>query len=142
MSSDDIFVRATSVRAKARTYGPETQQKILRPKHERPSQVSDVARVGSKEQPRLPRIELPEEATGLFHVDYDRILVDDSLSDKDVILLSIYLLERENKRAGVHYAECKRLFTSLGRRDHPNFTVNVHNAIKERREYEPVGDGY
>jgi len=85
----------------------------------------------SKKQTKLPRIELPEEASGLFHKNYDRILADDSLSDKDVILLAIYLLERENGRAGVDYASCKQLFTSLGRKAQPNFAVNIHNAKKE-----------
>jgi hypothetical protein len=85
----------------------------------------------SKKQGKLPRIELPEEATGLFHRNYDRTLADDSLSDKDVILLAIYLLERENGKAGVDYATCKQLFTSLGRKAQPNFAVNVHNAKKE-----------
>jgi hypothetical protein len=80
----------------------------------------------------LPRIELPEEATGLFHKDYERILADDSLSDKDVILLTIYLLERQNQKAGVHYAQCKQLFISLGRKADPNYSVNIHNATKER----------
>ncbi len=85
----------------------------------------------SKKQPELPKIELPEEATGLFHKNYDRILADDSLSDKDVILIALFLLERKNKRAGVESAECKLLFTSLGRKADPNYAVNVHNAKKE-----------
>jgi hypothetical protein len=85
----------------------------------------------SKKLTKLPRIELPEEATGLFHRNYDRILADDSLSDKDVMLLAMYLLERENGKAGVLYATCKHLFTLLGRKAEPNFGVNVHNAKKD-----------
>jgi hypothetical protein len=81
---------------------------------------------------KLPRIEFPEEASGLFHKNYDRILADSSLSDKDVILLAIYLLERQKKKAGVSYAECKQLFASLGRKVLPNYAVNIHNARKER----------
>lgn len=77
------------------------------------------------------KIELPEEASGLFQKDYDRILADGSLSDKDVILLAIYLIERQNSKAGVNYAECRQLFTSLGRKVDPNYTVNIHNAKKE-----------
>ena len=84
-----------------------------------------------EKQTKPPRFELPEEATGLFHKNYDRILADDSLSDKDVLLLAIYLLERENKEAGVHYAQCKQLFISLGRKAYPNYAVNIHNATKE-----------
>jgi hypothetical protein len=85
----------------------------------------------SKTKTEFPPIILPDEATGLFHRNYDRILADDSLSDKDVILLAIYLLERQNGRAGVEYAACKQLFTSLGRKEQPNFGVNIHNAKKE-----------
>jgi hypothetical protein len=43
----------------------------------------------------------------------------------------MYLLERENEKAGVDYAICKYLFTSLGRKAQPNFAVNIHNAKKE-----------
>lgn len=85
----------------------------------------------SKKPTKLPLVELPEEATGLFHRDFDRILADDSLSDKDVILLAMYLLERQNQKAGVQYAQCKQLFVSLGRKADPNYAVNIHNGTKE-----------
>jgi hypothetical protein len=77
------------------------------------------------------KIGLPEEASGLFQKNYDRILVDDSLSDKDVILLAVYFIEQQNKKAGANYAEVKKLFISLGRKDVPNYAVNIHNAKKD-----------
>ena len=86
----------------------------------------------SKKKIESPRIELPEEATGLFHKNYDRTLADDSLSDKDVILVALFVIERQNNRAGVGYAQCKQFFVSLGRRAVPNFAVNIHNARKEK----------
>lgn len=77
------------------------------------------------------KITFPEEMSGLFHKNYDRILVDVSLSDKDVILLAMHLIERQNGKAGVTYSQCKELFVSLGRKEDPNYSVNIHNAKKE-----------
>jgi hypothetical protein len=90
-----------------------------------PSETSPV------KESRLPSITIPEQATGLFHKNYDRILADDSLSDKDVVLISLYLLEDAYKHSGIHYDQVKQLFTSLGRKERPNFSVNIHNATKE-----------
>lgn len=75
------------------------------------------------------RVDFPPEFSGLFHRHHDRILVDDSLSDLDVILLSVYLVENKNKKAGVDYDECKQLFTALGRKE-VNYKANIYNAKK------------
>jgi len=85
----------------------------------------------SREKTKPFKITFPDELSGLFHKYYDKVLVDDSLSDKDAILLAIYLTEQQNGKAGVDYAHCKELFISLGRKGEPNFSVNVHNARKE-----------
>lgn len=77
------------------------------------------------------KITFPEELSGLFHKYHDRILVDSSLSDKDVILLSIYLIEQKNQKAGVSRTKCRKLFSDLGRTVDPNFRVNLNNARKE-----------
>jgi len=134
LSSEDVAgLGATIQTTRQRTSELETLQKGRPKRRAHSGQLHKAsAKPTSKIETSLPRIELPEEATGLFHRNYERILVDDSLSDKDVILLALYLLERENKRAGVRYTECKQLFMFLGRKGHPNFSVNVHNAIKER----------
>jgi len=75
-------------------------------------------------------IELTSELSGLFHRHYDMVLADDSLSDMDVILLGLYLIEHNSKSAGASYDNCKNLFTLLGRRA-VNFKANVHNAKKK-----------
>lgn len=77
------------------------------------------------------KITFPDELSGLFHKYYDKVLLDDSLSDKDAILLAIYLIERQNGKAGASYTDCKKLFVSLGRKEDPNYAVNIHNAKKE-----------
>ena len=74
-------------------------------------------------------VDLPDELSGLFHRHYDTILVDDSLSDLDVVLVSVYLNERSNKKAGVNYADCKHTFTYLGRKE-VNFKANIYIAKK------------
>lgn len=85
-----------------------------------------------REQKSEPfKITYPSEISGLFHKHYDRLLADDSLSDKDVILLAIYLIEQKNGKPGASYVDCKRLFASLGRKEDPNYKVNIHNAKKE-----------
>lgn len=79
--------------------------------------------------PYVPDIEFPEELSGLFHRYHDRVLADDSLSDLDVFLVSVYLIESKNKKTGVPYADCKRLFMGLGRKE-VNYRVSIHNAKK------------
>ncbi len=73
--------------------------------------------------------EFLKEFSGLVHQYHDRMLADDSLSDPAVLLLSVYLLEKKNKKSGAEYDQTKELFTLLGRK-YPNFRVTVHNAKK------------
>lgn len=68
--------------------------------------------------------------SGLIHKYNDRYLADDSLSDFDVLLLSIYLIDQKHKKSGAKYNEVKNLFISLGRKE-ANFRVAVHNAKKQ-----------
>lgn len=91
----------------------------------------DSKKKSEQEETEPFKITFPDELSGLFHRHYDRVLLDDSLSDKDAILLAIYLVERQNGKAGVNYADCKKLFVSLGRKEDPNYAVNIHNARKE-----------
>ena len=51
--------------------------------------------------------------SGLVHKYNDGFLADDSLSDLDVLLLSIHLIEQKNKTSSPKYNEVKNLFTSL-----------------------------
>lgn len=75
-------------------------------------------------------VEFPEELSGLFPRNYDRVLADDSLSDLDVILLGIYLIERKKNKAGVSYDKCRQFFTFVGRKS-VNYAPNIHNAKKK-----------
>lgn len=75
------------------------------------------------------KIKIPEEISGLMHRYNDELLADDSLSDMDVLLLAIYLIEYTNKKSGVKYSECKEIFTSLGRNDRA-FGVYIQRAKK------------
>ncbi len=96
--------------------------------------MSSENKLKPKEEPSQKpsfKFEVPPEFSGLFHKYYDRILADSSLTDKDVILLALYLIEQQSKKAGVQYSECKELFVSLGRKEDPNYAVNIHNAKKE-----------
>lgn len=76
------------------------------------------------------KITFRDELSGLFHKYYDRVLADAFLSDKDVAILAIYLIEQQNGKAGASNSVCKDLFVSLGRKD-PNFKVGTHNERKD-----------
>ena len=84
----------------------------------------------SKKKTEPINVTFPEELSGLFHKNYNRVLLDDSVSDKDAILVAMDLIEMQNDKAGVAYDQCKELFVSLGRKD-PNFKANLYNAKKE-----------
>lgn len=75
------------------------------------------------------QIKIPDEISGLVHKYNNQLLADDSLSDMDVLLLSIYLVEYLNKKSGVKYSTCKEFFTSLGRNEKA-FAVYVQRAKK------------
>lgn len=75
-------------------------------------------------------LEIPLNISGLLHQYYDRFLADDSLSDLDVLLLSLYLIENKKKKSGATYKEMKRLFIILGRKD-VNFKAAIYNAKKQ-----------
>ncbi|MDA4127326.1 MAG: hypothetical protein OK452_09045 [Thaumarchaeota archaeon] len=78
----------------------------------------------------LPDLGVAPELTGLIHKYYDRLLADSSLSDLDVILLSQYLTEAKNKKAGSEYDNVRELFVRLGRKA-DNFPANIYLAKKQ-----------
>jgi len=65
--------------------------------------------------------------SGFFHEYLDRIYVDDSLSDLDVLLLTIYIIDLKQEKSGASYNECKSLFESFGKR---YFKQTVYRAQK------------
>ncbi|HVP23483.1 MAG TPA: hypothetical protein VMS77_06175 [Conexivisphaerales archaeon] len=75
-------------------------------------------------------IDVPAEFSGLVRRHYDRILLDDSLSDLEAVLFSLNLAEFKAGTSGADYAECKRIFIGLGRREE-NFKVNIYLAKKK-----------
>jgi hypothetical protein len=60
-------------------------------------------------------IPVPDHLSGLLPRYHDRTLADNSLSDIEVILLSIYLLELRAGKTGIEYSQCKKAFVTLGR---------------------------
>ncbi len=71
-----------------------------------------------------------ENAGCLIHEFHDRLLLDDKLSDKTALLLSLYMCSNENKKSEIEYGKVKDLFVLLGRKE-DNFAVNLFNAKKE-----------
>jgi hypothetical protein len=78
----------------------------------------------------IKSLHLPEALSGLFHRYHNRILVDDSLADVDVVMLSIYLVEDRKKRTGVTYDECRQVFLFLGRKA-ANYPANIYLGKKK-----------
>lgn len=68
---------------------------------------------------------------GLFYEYHNRYLVDDTLSDVNVFLLVIAMVESMNNTAGAERSRCMELFEFLGRRGE-NFRTVVSRA-KERK---------
>lgn len=75
-------------------------------------------------------LEIIPSISGLLHKYNDKFLADDSLSNVDVLLLSLYLIEKKNQKTGVTYTEIKEIFFSLGRTEN-NFNVAIHRAKKQ-----------
>lgn len=66
-------------------------------------------------KPRKNKITVPPELAGVVQRYYDRYLADASLSDLDVLLLSIYLVERAQNSAGADYETARDAFAEMGR---------------------------
>ena len=72
-------------------------------------------------------ISIPPEMSGMFRKYHDRTLADDSLLDPDVVLLSVYLTDRKNKKSGIKYGTLKKLFVHFGRKE-GNFTKTLYRV--------------
>ena len=68
--------------------------------------------------------------SGIFRKYHDRILADDSISDPDVVLLSVYIEDRKNKKSGIKYDVLKNLFVYFGRKE-GNFRKTIFR-LKEK----------
>lgn len=60
--------------------------------------------------------EIPQELSGLFHKHFDKMIIDNSLTNVEVLILSIYLIEHKKQESGVSYEKCKKLFDYFGRK--------------------------
>lgn len=69
--------------------------------------------------------------SGIIHRYQDKFLADESMSNPNVLLLSIYIIDKKNKESGARDNEVKELFISLGRNE-SNFLVAVTRA-KQRK---------
>lgn len=76
------------------------------------------------------KAEIPQEMSGLIQTYHDTLIADSSLSDIDVILTTLYLIEHQNRKAGAKYDECKDFFVSLGRKE-DNFRKVLHKGKKD-----------
>jgi hypothetical protein len=73
------------------------------------------------------KLVIPEEVGGVIQSHYNRYLVNPSLSDLDVLLLSTYMVEFSQKGAGAEYDDVKSMFVTLSRRE-DNFRKVMHIA--------------
>ena len=71
-----------------------------------------------------------EDAKYAIHEFHDKLLLDDKPSDKNALLLSLYMCSNRNKQSEITYDEVRKLFVTLGRKE-DNFAVNLFNAKKE-----------
>jgi len=76
------------------------------------------------------RVVIPDELSGIVQHHYDSYIADESLSDIELLLTCIHILESNNKSTGISQIECRELFTSLGRKEN-NFGVAIHRAKKD-----------
>jgi hypothetical protein len=83
----------------------------------------------TSEKSKKLRIEIPSEMSGLLQKHHDTIIADESLTDVDVILFSIYLIENIYQKTGTKYKLSKELFVSFGRKE-DNFRKNLYLAKK------------
>ncbi len=68
---------------------------------------------------------------GLIQEYQDRIFIDDSLTDQDVLLLSVFTCDHHSKATGTLYKILKDTFLALGRKE-GNFRVALSNAAKTK----------
>ncbi|MGB8218369.1 MAG: hypothetical protein WCE94_13805 [Candidatus Methanoperedens sp.] len=76
------------------------------------------------------KLTIPPNLSGLLRKYNDGFLADDSLSDLNVFLLSLYLIEHKTGKSGASYKDLKELFVSLGRKE-DSFRKNLFGAKKQ-----------
>jgi hypothetical protein len=71
-----------------------------------------------------------ENAKYLIHEFQDKLLIDDKPSDKNALLISLYMCCNAERLSEIPYDEVKKAFVALGRKE-VNFPQNLHNAKDE-----------
>lgn len=79
----------------------------------------------------IPKEVIDEKAKGLIHEYKGKYLADESLKNREVLLLSLYLINSKNDEAYSDYGEVRNLFTELGRKKQ-NFNGVLSRAVKKK----------
>ena len=74
------------------------------------------------------KIKKSQTISGLFHEYHNKLLIDDKLSDTEVLLLCIYILDKYREKAS--YKDCQNLFVAIGRRK-DNFRKALYAAKRQ-----------
>jgi hypothetical protein len=77
----------------------------------------------------FPKDEL-ESWKNLFHEFHGKLLIDDKLTDSEVLLISVYMCCNKEQKAEISYYEAKDTFLKFGRKGQ-NFYVNM-GLLKKR----------
>jgi hypothetical protein len=91
-----------------------------------------MSKTTSKKNKQLVDDKILEKISGLIHRYHGRFLADDTLTDSDVLLLAIYLINRREDSYEANYLDVKNLFIMLGRKEKSNFGVAVNRAKKQK----------
>ena len=75
-------------------------------------------------------MKIPNEISGLFHKYNDNYLLDESLSNLDALLISIYSIEKGEGKSGVRYQNLKEFFIKIGK-SKEEFRRKIFDAKKK-----------
>ena len=70
---------------------------------------------------------IPKEFQGLIRKHYNDYVIDGKLTNLDVLLICMHILEYSTGEAGSDYEDCKNLFMQFGKKDE-NFRKNIYKA--------------
>lgn len=75
----------------------------------------------------IAKFDLLPNLTGLLHAYGGGFLADDGLTDVEVIVVGLYLSEKQRGQAGIGYNDLRSVFVQLGRKEQ-SFKVAIHRA--------------
>jgi len=68
---------------------------------------------------------------GIFIKYFDRVLLDEKISDIGAVILSTHIIEFKQGKSGARYEDVKDVYVALGRREE-NFRKALHQAKKQK----------